>query len=134
MGHGGRSAGTSLDLIKLFPTLPRAVKGKGGGLGLSPSMSLLCVPGLASAVTRWPLPELVMPTWGLSLGIESWAGWGLLSCLMTNTDSLLTRSHSFAFYQEGDNECAAIDFQGISALRDRESIIWIRNTFLSLIN
>ena len=84
-----------MDLIKPFPTFPRAVKRKGGQLGLSPSMSLLCFPGLASAVTGWPVPELVIPTWGQSPGIEFWAGFFcfcfffFFSCLMTSTDSLL---------------------------------------------
>lgn len=119
--------------MKSFSTYPRAAKEKGGGLGLT-DMSLLCFPGLASAVTSWPLPVLMMPTWVLSLGIDSWKGPPLPSCLMTNTDSPLPLSHSFAFYQEEDNECTAIDFQGISPPRDRESIIWIRDTFLSLIN
>lgn len=123
-----------LDLIKSFSPYPTAVKEKGGGLGLT-NMSLLCFSGLASAVTSWPLPVLMKHTWGLSLGIDSQKGPPLPSYLMTNTDSPLPPpSHSFAFYQEGDNECTAIDFQGISAPRDRESIIWIRDTFLSLIN
>ena len=78
-----------MDLIKLFPTFPRAVKRKGGQLGLSPSTSLLCFPGLASAVTGWPVPELVISTWGQSPGIEFWAGFFFFSCLMTSTDSLL---------------------------------------------
>lgn len=76
-----------------------------------------------------------MPTRGPRLGTDSWAGFIFPSCLMTNANSLLPGPHSFAFYQEGDNECTAIDFQGISAPRDRESITWIRDTFLpSLIN
>lgn len=125
-----------LGLHGAFLYLPQGSERKGWWAEAQPTnMSLLCFPSLATAVTSWSLPVLMMPTWGLSLGTDFCAGFSPTpfpsSCLMTNTDSPFPASHSFAFYQEGDNECTAIDFQGISAPRDRESIIWIRNTFLS---
>lgn len=137
--------GTVVDLQQFFglhgafPYLPQGSERKGWWEEAQPTnMSLLCFPSLATVVTSWSLPVLMMPTWGLSLGTDFCAGFSPTpfpsSCLMTNTDFPFPLSHSFAFYQEGDNECTAIDFQGISAPRDRESIIWIRNTFLSLIN
>lgn len=79
-----------LGSYQAFPYFPQGSEKKGGQLGPSPSMSLLCFPGLASAVTGWPAPELVISTWDQSLGIEFWAGFFFFfSCLMTSTDPLL---------------------------------------------
>lgn len=58
-----------------FPYLPQGTERNAWWAGAQPTnMSLLCFPSLASAVTSWSLPVLMMPTWGLSLGTDSWAG------------------------------------------------------------
>lgn len=89
MGHAGTSAGSSLDHIKPLPTFLLVHKRKGWRAWAQLThMSLFCFPGLATAVTRWPLPVLMIPTWGLSLGIDFWAIF-FPSYLMTNTDPLL---------------------------------------------
>lgn len=81
-------------------------------------MSPLCVLGLATALNSCLLPVLMVPTWGLHLGMDS--GPVPPTFLFNDQHKLPPPSpvHSFAFYQERGNECPAIDFQGISAPRD----------------
>lgn len=91
-------------------------------------------PGLATVVTRL----VPVRANGAHMGSEPWRrflGNFFPTFFWFNDQHRASLSpHSFTFYQEKDNECTAIDFQGISAPRDRKSIKWIRDTFLSLIN
>lgn len=99
------------------------------GLGPVPHpMSPLCFPGGSCC-------NQLAPAWpdGIHVGMDS----GAISPTFLFNDQpgvSLTPSHSFAFYQERGNECTVIDFQGISAPREGEPIICIRDTFLSLVN